>query len=203
MNDKNYGNDLKVMRRMLVVSQLIIAGVVIALVLSLWANINAFGRDRTIVIPPHLEKSFWVNNTEAASPYVEQMANWIAFLELDVTPDNVDWKNHTLLEYAHPDFHGELQTRQQLQAEKVKKENLVTEFAVKTTSVNAQQLAAIMFGNLITRVNGHEVGRQDKYYFVQFSLVGGRSQLMTFEEAPYDDVNHWIEERKHVAAPNK
>ena len=79
-------------------------------------------------MPPSINKSFWVSRDKASGEYLEQMGAFIAWLVLDVTPASIDWKKDILLGYVEPDQHGELKTRQELEAARLKRINASTFF---------------------------------------------------------------------------
>ena len=54
--------------------------------LALTVILNLVGSVRTVVVPPSINKSFWVSRDKASSEYLEQMGSFIAWLVLDVTP---------------------------------------------------------------------------------------------------------------------
>jgi type IV conjugative transfer system protein TraE len=97
-------------------------------VLALVVILNLLGTVRTVVVPPSINKSFWVSRDKASGEYLEQMGAFIAWLVLDVTPASIDWKKDILLGYVEPDQHGELKTRQELEAARLKRINASTFF---------------------------------------------------------------------------
>jgi conjugal transfer pilus assembly protein TraE len=80
-------------------------------------------------VPPSINKTFWVTRDKASSEYLEQMGSFIAWLVLDVTPASIDWKKDILLGYVEPDQYGPLKTRQEVEAERLKRINAATVFA--------------------------------------------------------------------------
>ena len=54
---------------------LLAAGQVVALLVIL----NLLGTTRTVVVPPSLNKSFWVTRDRASSEYLEQMGAFLAW----------------------------------------------------------------------------------------------------------------------------
>jgi type IV conjugative transfer system protein TraE len=101
------------------------AGQILALVVIL----NLLGTVRTVVVPPSINKTFWVTRDKASSEYLEQMGSFIAWLVLDVTPASIDWKKDILLGYVEPEQYGPLKTRQEVEAERLKRINAATVFA--------------------------------------------------------------------------
>ena len=139
---------------------------------------------RTVIVPPSINKSFWVTRDKASSEYLEQMGSFIAWLVLDVTPSSIDWKKDMLLGYAEPDQHGQLKARQEVQAERLKRINASTVFAPQQLVPNEDAQHVIVHGRLRTLVNGLETANEAKAYLVEFGYAGARMHLKTFKEIP-------------------
>ena len=120
MDFERLNGDIKEMRRRnrgLGITVGVLAG---GHILALLVILNLLGTVRTVVVPPSINKSFWVTRDKASSEYLEQMGSFIAWLVLDVTPASIDWKKEILLGYVEPEQHGELKTRQELEAARLK-----------------------------------------------------------------------------------
>jgi conjugal transfer pilus assembly protein TraE len=156
------------------------AGHVIALVVIL----NLLGSVRTIVVPPSINKSFWVERDRISSEYLEQMGSFVAWLILDVTPSSVDWKREILLSYVLPDQHGAMKTRQELEATRLKRINASTLFMPQQLVPSEDAQSVTVRGRLRTLVNGQETSNDTKAYLVEFVYVGGRVHLKAFKEVP-------------------
>ncbi len=196
MDANRYADDLDELKRSLKRTQFIALFISLALILALWNALNMFGRDRTVVTPPNLEKSFWITSSTASASYIEQMALWSAGLILDVTADNVEFKSRLLLEYAHPQAHGTLKERQALEARRLKRDNAATYFVMQTIRSVPEQLAAVITGRLNTLINGTPVTQVEKHYLVRFAIDGGRAHLIEFSEAPNADLNVLLKDRR-------
>ena len=188
MDAQRYTDDLQRLQSTLRRSQYLNLALVVGLLLALWISLGSFGRERTIVTPPGIEKSFWITSGNASESYVEEMALWIANLILDVTPDNIDYKATKLLEYADPRAHGALKERQMLESARIKRDNATTYFSLETIRVHPEKLAALISGRMHTLINGTPVPEQNKNYFVRFRLDHGRASLIQFEEIPHVDI---------------
>ncbi|WP_428422674.1 type IV conjugative transfer system protein TraE [Methylibium sp.] len=156
------------------------AGQVVALVVIL----NLLGSVRTLVVPPSINKSFWVERDKVSSEYLEQMGSFIAWLVLDVTPASIDWKKDILLGYVEPEQHGALKTRQELEAARLKRINASTVFMPQQLVPSEDAQNVVVRGRLRTLVNGLETANDLKAYLVEFSYAGGRMHLKTFKEIP-------------------
>src|SRR6266446_6893475 len=58
------------------------------------------GRVRTVLTPPTIAKTFWVDEDKVSGSYLVQMGEFVAHQILDVTPDNLDYKASVVLQYV-------------------------------------------------------------------------------------------------------
>lgn len=164
---------------------LAVGALAIGQILTLVALINVLGTERTVIVPPTLNKSFWVTDEKASGSYLEQMGTFVAWLVLDVTPATIDWKKDVLLTYVEPSQHGELKSRQEVEAERLKRINATTSLALEQLVPGSNGQSVVIRGRLRTLVNGIETANEAKAYLVEFSFGGARMHLKTFKEVPY------------------
>jgi conjugal transfer pilus assembly protein TraE len=93
MNKDRYDADVQMLIRQNRFLWFTNAAVLAALILVLLIAWNGMGANRTIVVPPKIEKTFWITDNAAAGEYIDQMGQWVSYLTLDVTPDNVEYKS--------------------------------------------------------------------------------------------------------------
>jgi len=175
-------SDIKEMRRRNHGLGLAVGALAIGQIIALLVIFNLLGTVRTVVVPPSINKSFWVIRDKASNEYLEQMASFMAWLVLDVTPASVDWKKNMLLGYVEPDQYGALKTRQEVEAERLKRINAATIFAPQQLVPSEDAQNVIVRGRLRTLVNGFETANEPKAYLVEFSYSGARMHLKTFKE---------------------
>ena len=154
------------------------AGQFVALIVIL----NLLGSVRTVIVPPSMNKSFWVTRDQASGEYLEQMGSFIAWLVLDVTPASIDWKKDLLLGYVEPEQFGALKTRQEVEAERLKRINAATVFAPQQLVPSEDTQSIVVRGRLRTLVNGVETANDLKAYRLEFSYAGSRMHLKSFKE---------------------
>ena len=155
---------------------------VLANLVGLVMILQVLGTVRTVVVPPSINKSFWVTRNKASSDYLEQMGSFVAWLVLDVTSSSIDWKKDILLGYAEPDLHGELKIRQELEAARLKRINASTSFLPQQLVPDEDSQSLVVHGRLRTLVNNLETTNELKSYRVEFDYAGGRMQLKSFKE---------------------
>jgi conjugal transfer pilus assembly protein TraE len=188
MKREAYEADVQMLIRQNRFLWLTLGGIVTALVLALLVAWAGMGATRTVVTPPKIEKSFWITDNTASGEYIDQMAQWVSYLTLDVTPDNVQYKSDLLLKLAHPDYHGALQQKLRVNAEKIRRDNAATSFDIRTVRAAPDALAAVLTGQLKVLINGTPVKNEIRHYLARFDLDGGKAQLIQFKQVKNDDV---------------
>ncbi len=184
MDFERLNGDIKEMRRRNRSLGLTVGALAIGHVVALVVILNLIGTVRTVIVPPSIDKSFWVSRDKASSEYLEQMGSFIAWLVLDVTPSSIDWKKGVLLGYVEPGQYGALKTRQEVEAERLKRINASTLFMPQQLVPSEDAQTVVVRGRLRTLVNGFETGNDLKAYLVEFSFNGARMHLKTFKELP-------------------
>ena len=182
MNPNTLMQDLKQMRSTVRLQGAALALMGACLLCSLVLMFNMVGRDRVIVTPPSIDKTFWVSKDRVSSSYLEQMGSFIAYLTLDVSPQSIDWKKTMLLQYVSPDVYGVLQTRQDLEADRLRRLNATTQFSVAQLLPNEEAMNVTLKGRLATFINGARTSDIDKEYVAEFEFKGNRVQIRNFKE---------------------
>jgi len=182
MNPNTLMQDLKLMRSTVRFQGAALALMGACLLSSLVLMFNMVGRDRVIVTPPSIDKTFWVSKERVSSSYLEQMGSFIAYLTLDVSPQSIDWKKTMLLQYVSPDVYGVLQTRLDLEADRLRRLNATTQFSVAQLLPNEEAMNVTLKGRLATFINGARTSDIDKEYVAEFEFKGNRVQIRNFKE---------------------
>jgi len=186
MDFGNLNADLGSLRKRNKTQSLLIGVLALCLFLALVIILNIVGTQRTIVVPPTLNKSFWVTDSKVSAEYLEQMGSFIAWLILDVSPSSIEWKKDMLLTYVTPDKFGAFKTKQDLESERLKRINASTYFMPQQLVPTEESQSVVVRGRLRTQVNGQDTTTESKAYRVQFQYAGGRVHLETFEEIAND-----------------
>ena len=185
MDFERLQGDIKEMRRRNRGLGLSVGALAVGQILSLAVIANLLGTVRTVVVPPSINKSFWITRDTASSEYLEQMGSFIAWLILDVSPSTIDWKKDMLLGYVDPLQYGALKTRQEVEAERLKRISAATAFAPQQLVADEATQSLVVRGRLRTLVNGYETANELKAYRIDFAYSGGRMHVTAFKEVPY------------------
>lgn len=164
------------------------------LAVSLLANLVALlllGRShanvRTVLVPPSIDKSFWVEAERVSPEYLEQMTHYLSMLILNVQPGTIEYQNRILRQYVSPALAGSLDNEGRLNALRIRRDNASQLFTPMGYQIDAAQRRAVIHGQLQTIINKTPVSSVGKAYLAQFELSSGRLLLAAFRETRMDD----------------
>ncbi|NUZ08551.1 type IV conjugative transfer system protein TraE [Piscinibacter koreensis] len=186
MDFAQHQNDLRAQRRANRVLSAIVAALSMTVLLCLIVIVSIVGSDRTVIVPPNIDRTFWVTKEKASREYLEEMASYVAWLVLDVTPSTVDWKKNVLLNWVAPDQHAAMKTKMDLEAERLRGNNATTFFLVQQLAADEAKQSVVVTGRLRRQINGADVTEPEtRSYLAQFQYAGGRVHIQSFKEIPY------------------
>lgn len=167
-------------------SLLLFASIAINILMAL-AVIKLAGNERTIVVPPNIQKSFWVDNDKVSANYLEQMGSYIAYLVLNSSPTTVDYQNEIIMRYVAPAYYGQFETDSKASAERLKRDNVSQVFLPNKIQVEENSVRVGIGGTLSTYVNSAKVSDVRKGYVIEFIYREGKIYLKSFKEADAND----------------
>jgi conjugal transfer pilus assembly protein TraE len=179
--------DLEGARRAVAVLLLLLIGSMLVNVVLAGLATRLSNRERVVVVPPVVHKSFWLDTERVSGEYLEQMAYFLVQLVLNVTPQNVDHQAKVLLQYAAPSAYGELRATLQTAAERLKRDSATTVFSARDLMVDEAAMRVAVRGQLTTFVSDRRVSETNKAYLIEFQYTGGRIHLKTFRETATND----------------
>jgi conjugal transfer pilus assembly protein TraE len=183
MDFDRHQNDLRALRK---ANRTLGAGIALlgmCLLMSLGVIASLIGAERTVIVPPNIDKSFWVSKDKASREYLEQMAGYISWLMLDVTPTTVDWKRNVLLNWVAPEQHAAMKTKMDLEADRLRSNNASSSFLIQQLTADEKEQSVLVTGRLRRQINGTDVAEPDTHsYLAQFQYTGGRVHIQTFKE---------------------
>lgn len=145
------------------------------------------GSEKTILVPPDINRTFWVGSSTASSEYLEQMAYWYAGLALTITPGSADYQDGLFLKYAAPESAGQLQADMGARADFLKKNNTSTQFSVRNIKVDKDNLRVALAGTLDTWVSDKKAGERMATYMIGFKFINGKLYVSKFKETGDQD----------------
>lgn len=165
---------------------LLVGSTLVNLILATFA-VRVSGRERIVVVPPTVHKTFWVEADRVSPEYLEEMGYFLMQLILNVTPQSVDHQAKVLLQYAAPAAFGELRTALLAAAERLKRDGAATVFSAQDVIVDERALKVGIRGQLTTFVSDRRVSDLAKGYAIEFQYSAGRLFLKAFRETSPND----------------
>lgn len=149
---------------------------------------------RTILVPPEINKTFWVDGHNIGPEWLEQMGSWVISQYATVSPQTIEYQNSVLLKLVHPSVSGELAVRFKMGANRLKQENMSKIFMAREVRISEKGQAVALIGTQITFIADKRVpGDEVKAYLVVFDYDGSRTFIKELRETspvrPFDPPN--------------
>ena len=180
-------SDLAGARRVSVLLAILLTVSMLATLLLAIHTLRQAGRERVVVVPPVIHKTFWVEAERVSPEYLEQMGYFLAQLTLNVTPQSVEHQSRLLLQYAAPASWGDLRTAMAANAERIKRDGASTVFSPQDLQIDERTQRVGLRGLLTTFISDRRVSEVSKGYAIELQYAGGRIFLKTFRETTPND----------------
>lgn len=176
----NYLHSLEAEKRILLIACLSLSLVVIFFG---WSILKLSTTQKTIILPPKIDKEFWVVSGELSTAYFEQVGFYIADRVMSVSPVSAESSYDTLLPFISDDPKelGKIREKLVEQADFIKKENIYQVFYPLHISINNKERYFEVIGTLrkfVGELYIHEVQSSVKVYY---SVVSGRLKINNLE----------------------
>ncbi|WP_126448281.1 type IV conjugative transfer system protein TraE [Sulfuricystis multivorans] len=162
--------------------RLLVAMLTVAVLIEAGTMSRLAGAEKTILVPPEINRSFWVSGNAVSKEYLEEMAYWYAGLALNITPTVSNYQNSLFLKYAAPSEYGRLQAEMGARAEFLKKNNAATQFIVRNITTDDKNLRVALSGMLVTWTSDKKAGERTATYMVGFKFMNGKLYVSDFKE---------------------
>ncbi|MEQ1590457.1 MAG: TraE/TraK family type IV conjugative transfer system protein [Gallionella sp.] len=150
--------------------------------------VKTIGTERTIVMPPNIEKSFWVSSEGVSKSYLEKMAYFYTGLALSSTKSVGEYQKTMFLQYASPDKRGKLTAEMNARLEFMEKNATSTLFSPDGVKPDEKLMRVAVFGTLETYVQDRRISAQKVIYVVAFKNVNGTLFVNEFKETNEKDM---------------
>src|SRR5690606_10636810 len=122
--------------------------------------------ERVVVIPPEINREFWIEKNRVSAAYLEEMALFYADMILESSPSSAAYKREIILRNTTSEGYGALKSRLVEDEQRLKKEHLSTSFQPNTVKVNPNKLMVEINGDLLRFVGDKRISQsRDVYQF--------------------------------------
>ena len=159
------------------------AGLSISLlaIVVIQAFLLLFKNAQTIILPPEVKQSFWVEGNSFSPIYLEEQGMYFTHLLLDVSSSNILAQGEILLRYVDSRHHGEFKNRLFQEEQRLKRDNLSLNFVACECEVFPGEMAIEITGDLNGYVSSKKISCHRETYRLEFNGVKGRLFLKSFK----------------------
>lgn len=137
---------------------------------------------RTFLVPPDINRSFWVSESTVSSEYLAEMSLFFMSLRLNLTPSNVKAQRDMLLKYADPKYYGELKMQLVAEGDRIAKEDLSYAFYPVDFKVDAKNLTTKVTGDIKATIGKETLPDKRVNFLLKFNYSYGRLFVTSFKE---------------------
>lgn len=140
------------------------------------------GRERIVIVPPEIQKSFWVTSGRVSPEYLSEMVLFLTSLSFNMTPSNAAMQHSVLLRYVDPSYYEILKVKLIEVEDQIKKEHITTSFYPNDIKVDTNKLIAEVSGDLQYTVGDTQLAPTHVSYQIKFSYKQGQLKITSFPE---------------------
>lgn len=133
--------------------------------------------EKVVVIPPLVEKEFWVDGRNVSSAYLEQYSYFLAQLLLGKSAYSAPNQRDVLLRHSAPEFVGILRKKLLDEEDMLKQQNASYTFYPISVKANSNTKQVRVEGERIFYVAGKQISSEQEVYLLSFTYKGGKLYL--------------------------
>lgn len=158
------------------------AGAIVLCFLQSLIIFALIGREKIVIVPPSIEKRFWISAQGASAEYLSEMSAFFVNLRLNMTPDSVFYQHELLLHYVDPAFYNAVKAELVKESDKIKDQHISTVFYPVNIKVDAKKLIAIIEGDFKPFVGEVAMPVKRTTYKISYRFDDGKLLVKSFEE---------------------
>ena len=169
--------------------QLLLVGFMASTLLLSLRLVTHQDKERVIVTPPLIDKTFWVERDDVAPELVLDMGIFLAQLAYTVSPASVEFPSKAILKYASPEAYGTLKEATSVAAARMHEDQSSTVFTPRSYLLDkrpGKKVVAFM-GDLKTYVTNNLVSTRGVAIMVGFKYQNGRLYIDQMKETKQND----------------
>ena len=141
-----------------------------------------FKRERIVVVPPVVEKTFWVDSHTISATYLEQFGHFMAQLLLAKSDKTAQLQRDTVLRHTDPKFIGVLSKKLVEEESILREQNASYTFYAERIDVDQKKLRVVVFGERVLFSEDRKISSEKEGYALQFAYSGSRLLLVSIEK---------------------
>ena len=146
-------------------------------------------KTRQTIVPPTITQTFWVDDGGASKEYFNQMALYVAQLNYNVTPFNVNYQHSQLLKYLSPSIYGAAEKELRSTENYLKSNNMSTWIAPRFIGTDENSKVTIVEGEFVAAQGDKIVQRENKTLEIKFSFESGMVSIISMRDITNQSTN--------------
>lgn len=127
---------------------------------------------RETLIPPSINKTFWVEDDRVSPEYLQQMGQYLIQLALNRSPANAESQIEALLKYVAPSSYPELEKQLMAEVSRQKEDKISTVYYASNVQVSEDRQSVLFEGTLNTWIADKLIRQELKRYIIKFGFQG-------------------------------
>lgn len=137
---------------------------------------------QTILTPPEIRRTLKVSNLAFSKEYLEEIASFNAWLLLNVTPQNADFKINQLLRYVAPEYKDALEKELRKNALWLKRNNVSSYFTPVSVAADENDNTVVIKGKFEVKRNNIIADSKDRQFIASYRNQNGTIELLSIKE---------------------
>lgn len=143
------------------------------------------GREKIILVPPSIEKSFWVSAQHVSPEYLSEMTNYFANLRFNMTSASASMQRENLLRYIDPAYYNVLKAELIKEEDQIIKEHISIAFFPVDIKTDVKNFRALIDGDIKSYIGDTALPTKRVRYLVTYRYNAGRLLVKSFEEVKH------------------
>lgn len=155
---------------------------VLSISLMVFSSFLFLKSERVVIVPPVIEKEFWLDANNVSATYLEQFGYFIGQLILTKSSQSASSQRATILRHTSPSFSNVLGKKLIEEERKLEKEQASYVFFPTNIYTNIESKKVVITGNRTTYVSDKIVSNAEEKYVLSFAFNGSRLLLTGINE---------------------
>lgn len=132
-----------------------------------------YKRERVVIVPPTVEKEFWVEGSFLSPSYLEQFGLFLSQLLLNKSPESVSLQNKILMRYVSPAYSPVFGRALEKEKEEMMQQKLSYLFFPSKVQVVPKIKQVILEGERVVYLGEEEFMKELQKYMLNFDFING------------------------------
>lgn len=144
---------------------------------------------RTVIMPPEIKQSFWIDDDKVSKEYLDQMAVFFAQLMYNTTPANAEAQHNELLKYVSPELYSALDGELKVSERTMKQLNVATWMVPLYVGSDEKTKTTTIEGEFFVTQGKDVTQRSLRKVEIKFAYKGGRLTVSEFNDKAKNNLN--------------